>query len=185
MLLEVSNLETAYGASQVLFGFSMKIDQGEVVSLLGLNGMGKTTTVRSILGLTRSAGGSNLARCRRSGTASARIRQGRAAGRSVKVPGGSTGVAVLAVVGSIYLTRQPVFAAWPFAAAAAIFGLFAWWLYDENNAERSLLNAVTAAFFMYAAVFGVVLPSLTQLFPSVELARVLRAEVKRATRSFV
>src|SRR5262245_66629286 len=58
LLLEISNLETAYGASQVLFGFSMRIAQGEVVSLLGRNGMGKTTTVRSILGLTRSSKGS-------------------------------------------------------------------------------------------------------------------------------
>jgi len=58
LLLEVSNLETAYGASQVLFDFSMQVDQGEVVSLLGRNGMGKTTTIRSIMGLTRSSRGS-------------------------------------------------------------------------------------------------------------------------------
>lgn len=50
-LLEVSNLETGYGASQVLFGISLDIQEGEVVTLLGRNGMGKTTTVRSILGL--------------------------------------------------------------------------------------------------------------------------------------
>jgi len=54
LLLEVENLETAYGSSQVLFGISMKISPGEAVTLLGRNGMGKTTTVRSILGLTRS-----------------------------------------------------------------------------------------------------------------------------------
>src|SRR3954469_11072534 len=57
-LLKVENLETAYGASQVLFGLSMQINQGEAVSLLGRNGMGKTTTVRSIMGLTRTQGGS-------------------------------------------------------------------------------------------------------------------------------
>jgi 4-amino-4-deoxy-L-arabinose transferase-like glycosyltransferase len=84
-------------------------------------------------------------------------------------------IGVLAVVGSIYLTRQPAFAAWPFAAVAAIFGLFAWWLYDENNAERSVLNAVTASFFMYAAAFGIILPSLTPLFPAVELGKALRS----------
>jgi 4-amino-4-deoxy-L-arabinose transferase-like glycosyltransferase len=84
-------------------------------------------------------------------------------------------IAVLAVVGSIYLTRQPAFVAWPFGAVAAIFGLFAWWLYDENNAERSVLNAITASFFMYVAVFGIVLPSLTPLFPAVELGKVLRS----------
>ena len=58
MLLEVDNLETAYGTSQVLFGVSMKINPGEAVTLLGRNGMGKTTTVRSILGLTKPSKGS-------------------------------------------------------------------------------------------------------------------------------
>ena len=52
------------------------------------------------------------------------------------------GASVLAIVGAITLTRQPVFFAWPFVAAALIFGLFAWWLYDDSHAERSLLNAV-------------------------------------------
>ena len=52
---------------------------------------------------------------------------------------------VMAVVGAIALTRQPAFLAWPFVAAAMILGLFAWWLYDDNHAERSLLNAVVAA----------------------------------------
>ena len=57
-MLKVENLETAYGASQVLFGLSLHINPGEAVTLLGRNGMGKTTTVRSILGLTRSSRGS-------------------------------------------------------------------------------------------------------------------------------
>jgi branched-chain amino acid transport system ATP-binding protein len=57
LLLEVQNLETAYGASQVLFGLSLQIKAGEMVTLLGRNGMGKTTTVRSIMGLTRCAKG--------------------------------------------------------------------------------------------------------------------------------
>jgi branched-chain amino acid transport system ATP-binding protein len=50
-MLAVSGLEAAYGASQVLFGIDLRIGAGEVVTLLGRNGMGKTTTVRSILGL--------------------------------------------------------------------------------------------------------------------------------------
>jgi len=58
LLLEVDSLETAYGTSQVLFGLSMGIEAGEAVTLLGRNGMGKTTTVRSILGLTRPFKGS-------------------------------------------------------------------------------------------------------------------------------
>ena len=54
----MENLETAYGASQVLFGLRLDIAPGEMVTLLGRNGMGKTTTVRSIMGLTRSLRGS-------------------------------------------------------------------------------------------------------------------------------
>jgi len=58
LLLEVENLETAYGASQVLFKIDLHVEKGEVVTLLGRNGMGKTTTVRSIMGLTRARAGS-------------------------------------------------------------------------------------------------------------------------------
>ena len=81
---------------------------------------------------------------------------------------------VTAIVAAIALTRQPVFLAWPFVAAALIFGLFAWWLYDDNRAERSLLNAVVAAMFLAAAIYGVIVPSMTPLFPSSEIARALR-----------
>ena len=83
-------------------------------------------------------------------------------------------LSVLVIVGSIMLIRKPEFAAWPFAALAAIFGLIAWWMYDENRAERSLLNAFAASFFTAVTVYGIVLPALTPLFPSVELARALR-----------
>ena len=81
---------------------------------------------------------------------------------------------VIAVVGAIKLTHQPAFPAWPFLAAAMIFGLFAWWLFEDSRAERSLLNAVIAAMFMALGVYGVVMPSLTTLFPSAEVARALR-----------
>jgi len=56
-LLELRGVETSYGFSQVLFGVSLSIDPGEMVTLMGRNGMGKTTTVRSILGLTRARAG--------------------------------------------------------------------------------------------------------------------------------
>src|SRR5262249_3572647 len=57
-LLEVSDIETCYGLSQVLFGLSLVIVPGEVVTLMGRNGMGKTTTVRSLMGLTPAMAGS-------------------------------------------------------------------------------------------------------------------------------
>jgi len=82
--------------------------------------------------------------------------------------------AILAVVGAISLTRQPAFLAWPLFAIAMILGLFAWWLYEDGRAERSLLNAVVASMFLAFAVFGVVLPSLNTLFPSAEIARAVR-----------
>ncbi len=52
MILEVDGIHTAYGLSRVLFGVSLRVDRGECVSLLGRNGVGKTTTLRSIMGLT-------------------------------------------------------------------------------------------------------------------------------------
>ena len=56
-MLEVQNLETSYGRSQVLFGISIQVLSSQVVSLLGRNGMGKTTTVRSIMGISRPSAG--------------------------------------------------------------------------------------------------------------------------------
>ena len=57
-MLELSSVETAYGQSQVLFGMDLKVGQGEVVTLLGRNGMGKTTTLNSVVGLVRARSGS-------------------------------------------------------------------------------------------------------------------------------
>ena len=56
-MLAVSRLEAAYGDSQVLFDISFEIGAGEVVTLLGRNGMGKTTTINAIMGLMRPKGG--------------------------------------------------------------------------------------------------------------------------------
>jgi len=56
-LLELTDVETSYGLSRVLFGVSLAIAPGEMVSLLGRNGMGKTTTISTIMGLMPAAGG--------------------------------------------------------------------------------------------------------------------------------
>ena len=57
-MLEVEGLTAAYGPSRVLFGLDFSVGTGEVATLLGRNGMGKTTTVRCLMGLLRPSGGS-------------------------------------------------------------------------------------------------------------------------------
>ncbi|CAI2936610.1 ABC transporter ATP-binding protein [Aminobacter niigataensis] len=56
-LLELNGVETFYGASQALFGVTLDVSEGEVVALMGRNGMGKTTTINSILGLAKPRSG--------------------------------------------------------------------------------------------------------------------------------
>jgi len=56
-MLSVEHLQAAYGPAQVLFDISLRIGAGEVVTLLGRNGMGKTTTIRTIMGLLPACGG--------------------------------------------------------------------------------------------------------------------------------
>src|SRR5260370_25756566 len=56
-LLEVQEIETCYGLSQALFGLSLSVRSGEMVAMMGRNGMGKTTTIRSIMGLTPARAG--------------------------------------------------------------------------------------------------------------------------------
>jgi branched-chain amino acid transport system ATP-binding protein len=56
-MLKVDNITTYYGASQALFGVSLQIDESAVVTLLGRNGMGKSSTIRSIMGLTPARSG--------------------------------------------------------------------------------------------------------------------------------
>jgi len=56
-LLEIEGLEAGYGGAQVLFGVSLSVAAGEIATLLGRNGMGKTTTIRSLLGLLRPRAG--------------------------------------------------------------------------------------------------------------------------------
>ncbi len=57
MLLEARDVEAGYGHAQVLFGVSLSVGEGEVVTLIGRNGMGKTTTVRALMGLVRARAG--------------------------------------------------------------------------------------------------------------------------------
>lgn len=57
-MLRVENIETYYDTSQALFGISFEIDAGEVITLLGRNGMGKTTTVNSLMGILKPRAGS-------------------------------------------------------------------------------------------------------------------------------
>src|SRR5260370_9395665 len=56
-LLEVDAIETCYGLSQVLFGLSLSVGNGEMVAMMGRNGMGKNTAIRSIMGLTPARAG--------------------------------------------------------------------------------------------------------------------------------
>lgn len=57
-MLEVRHLETSYGSSQVLYGIELQIGAGQVVTLMGRNGMGKTTTIKSICGMVPPKAGS-------------------------------------------------------------------------------------------------------------------------------
>lgn len=56
-MLSVENLQVNYGAIRALHGISLKVEQGEVVTLIGCNGAGKTTTLRAISGIVKSSGG--------------------------------------------------------------------------------------------------------------------------------
>jgi 4-amino-4-deoxy-L-arabinose transferase-like glycosyltransferase len=81
--------------------------------------------------------------------------------------------AVLSIAGIIAvmaLRRQLGFLVWPFAAASMIFGFFAWRLFEQDGAERSLLRAAVASQLFSIAVFGVAVPLLRPLFPSAALA---------------
>lgn len=57
-MLEVEGLEAAYGESRILFGVDFNVNAGEVVTLMGRNGMGKTTTINTLFGLLRPRAGS-------------------------------------------------------------------------------------------------------------------------------
>jgi 4-amino-4-deoxy-L-arabinose transferase-like glycosyltransferase len=83
-------------------------------------------------------------------------------------------LSIAAVAGAIALDRNLELLAWPFLAAALICGLSAWWLYDDDGAERSFLRALTCAILLAIGIYAVVLPSLAPVFPSVALAKILQ-----------
>jgi 4-amino-4-deoxy-L-arabinose transferase-like glycosyltransferase len=87
----------------------------------------------------------------------------------VPVAAGVAGIGALAVIG-----RQFGLLAWPLLGAAAVMGFLAWRLYQADGAEHGLLRAVAAAILTAIALFGVIIPSLGQLFPSATLVRILR-----------
>src|ERR1700688_56997 len=83
-------------------------------------------------------------------------------------------VAVVVALGFIVIGRDLGFIACPFAAAATIFGLFAWWLYEVDGPERALLRGIVASVLVAITVYAVTFPSLPALFPSAQIADDLR-----------
>jgi len=81
---------------------------------------------------------------------------------------------VLAIVLHVKFGGEPGVAAWPFIVAAVIVALFAWWLFEVDGAELSLLRAVAAAILVSWALFGATLASIPQLFPAQDLAKYIR-----------
>jgi branched-chain amino acid transport system ATP-binding protein len=116
MLLEVSGLQAFYGASQALFGVDLAIDDGEVVALLGRNGMGKTTTICSILGLLRSRDGRVLF----NGTETSRLPAHRIARLGIGLaPEGRRCFPNLTVRENLVAAARP--GSWTLARVAALF----------------------------------------------------------------
>ena len=84
-------------------------------------------------------------------------------------------IAVATVAGFIAIGRDPGIIAWPFAAAAVVFGLFAWRLYEVDGAERSLLRGMIASVFISITVYAIMFPMLPSLFPSKLIADEIRS----------
>jgi len=88
----------------------------------------------------------------------------------------AAGLPTLGVLGVIIFRHQLALLAWPFAAAAIIFGFLAWRLYDADGAERSLLRATVAAQLLSIAVLGAAVPLMRPLFPSTLLASTIAVD---------
>ena len=85
-------------------------------------------------------------------------------------------IAVAVPVVFFIMSRDLGLVAWPFAAAAAILGLFAWWLFDADGPERALLRGMMASVFIAITVYAITFPMLPSLFPSEIVAREVRAK---------
>jgi len=81
---------------------------------------------------------------------------------------------IIALLAAIVIGRDLALAAWPFLEAAIVCGLLAWQYYDDDGAERAFTRATAAVVLIAIGIYGVVVPALTPLFPSVTLAGVLR-----------
>jgi len=116
MLLEVERLEASYGASQALFGVDLTVAEGEVVALMGRNGMGKTTTIRAVCNLTPPHGGA----VRFAGEPLRGMAAHRVARLGIGlVPEGRRCFANLTVEENLVAAARP--GKWDFAAVAALF----------------------------------------------------------------
>jgi len=83
-------------------------------------------------------------------------------------------LALVGIVGLMVIGKQIGLLAWPFAAAAMIFGLIAWRLYEADGPERSLMRAMAAAVLIAISLYAVIAPSMSALFPSAALAQAMR-----------
>ena len=84
-------------------------------------------------------------------------------------------IALMVPVAFVYIEHDLGIIAWPSAAAAMIFGLFAWRLYEVDGAERALLRGMMASVFVGVTVYAIVFPALPVLFPSELVAQAVRA----------
>lgn len=83
-------------------------------------------------------------------------------------------ISLVAVVAFVIFNRELGLLAWPTAAVAVILSLFAWWLYEADGPERSLLRAMAASVFVAITVYAVTFPSIPALFPSELIASEVR-----------
>ncbi len=84
-------------------------------------------------------------------------------------------ISIAVVVIFVMFSRDLGIAAWPSAGVAVILGLFAWWLYEVDGAERALLRGMMASVFVAITVYAVTFPLLPMLFPSALIAKEIRA----------